>query len=198
MKTLKILPIIYVLSLIFTFIGATFSFFSAANGSSEGAVESKSTVVEVNLVTSPIYTVDSLIPLDDEDLEKAYENECIDKLGYGACYAYDITLENINAPMTYEGTINFSLNNISNLKYVILDENEDEYSSKTLIQDGVDHSMGNSFSLTENDSKNFKLLIWLSNTKNIDQTANDSNGNFSAIITFRSTADSKIVGSISA
>ena len=198
MKAFKVLPIIYVLSLLFTFVGATFSFFTATNGSGEDAVESKSTVVEVNLVTSPIYTVDSLIPLDDEDLEKAYENECIDKLGYGACYVYDVTLENINVPMTYEGTINFSLNNISNLKYVILDEDEVEYSNRTLIQDGVNHSMGNSFSLSENDSKNFKLLIWLSNTKNTDQTANDSNGNFSAIITFRSTAGSKIVGSISA
>lgn len=196
MKGNKFLSIISVLSLIFILIGTTFSFFSVVNGSTDGAVTSKSATVGVNVTVSLLYEGRSLIPMNDEDIWKAYENECVDNADYGACKAYTIDIENIGDEFDYQGTVKFDIGKISNLNYIVLDENDQEYARGMKIESGQDLSLGDPFTLAQNDTRQFKLIIWLSNYDR-NQNEEDAGGTYNALISFESVSGYKITGSIS-
>ena len=197
MKGNKFLSIISVLSLIFILIGTTFSFFSVVNGSSEGAVTSQSAAsVGLSVTVSLLYDGHALIPMNDSDIYKAYANECVDLADYGACQAYTIDVENIGESYDYQGSINFNIGNITNLNYIILDENDEEYYPATRIVSGTDMSLGDAFTLAANETRQFKLLIWLSNYER-NQNDEDAGGTYNALISFESVNGYKITGSIS-
>ena len=196
MKENKFLTVISILSLIFILVGTTFSFFSVANGSSENALVAKSSTVGVNVTVSLLYDGHSLIPMNDEDIMTAYEHQCVDVNNYGACQAYTIDVDNIGDEFTYQGKINFDIGNITNLNYIVLDENDQEIARGTQIISDTDLSLGDEFTLPENESRHFKLLIWLSNFDR-NQNVEDGGGNYGAKITFESVGGYKITGSIS-
>lgn len=192
----KFLPIISILSLIFIFIGTTFSFFTVVNGSSEGAVLSKSARVGVNVTVALLYDGHSLVPMNDSDIWKAYENECVDLDNRGACQAYTIDIENNGDQFDYQGKINFSIGNITNLNYMVLDEDDHEYHPATRIVSGSDMDLGDSFTLPVDGHRQLKLLIWLSNYDR-DQNDEDGGGSYNALISFETVSGYKITGSIS-
>ena len=195
MKKSNILSIIWSLAFIFIAIGATFSYFSTMNASSTGAVAAGSGHVGIGLFVTPLFDSKPLIPMNDDDIWKAYDNECIDDNEYGACQAYNVDVVNNGGESDYTGTINFEIGNITNLNYMVLDENDNVYVPKTRINSGTDQTMGNSFTITDGETKNFKLLIWLSNyTRNQDEE--DGGGTYSASMTFESVGGYKISGAI--
>ena len=194
MKKKNILNIIWTFSLIITSLGTTFSYFTANRSSNSGVVSAMSTMVGINLSVSPIYNSKPLIPMNDEDLGKAYENQCVDLYNYGACQAYNIEIENIGEQMVYQGTIKFDINHIVNLNYKILDEDGNTYVEGTRIISDTDQTLGNEFTLAKDEVKNFILLIWLSNY-DYDQVE-DVSGGYNAYITYESTNGSVITGSI--
>lgn len=192
MKKNRFLITIYVFTFIFAVIGTTFAYFSTSITSDEDASLTASNL-GINLSVLPLYIPTSIIPTNNSDIRIAYENECLDIYEKGACYSYTISIENIGNTEEYIGTINFTLNDITNLNYIVLDENGNEYKDTTKILTNEDQSLGNSFILNENESKNFKIIIWLPNLDEV-QDDYDSNGNFSASVTYTSSSGSKITG----
>lgn len=196
MKHSKFLSIVYVSTFFFVLIGSTFAYFTTSSQSNNGVIASGSARVGINLLVEPLYVEKGLIPLDDKDVEKAYAQNCIDDFNFGACQAYTVSIENIGEALDYEGTVNFTLNNIKNLNYLVLDENDEIYMEKTEIESGTDQSLGASFNLPKDATKVFKIVIWVPNF-NYDQNEYDGNGNFNAQVTFTSVGNYSISGSIS-
>ena len=195
MKSSKFLPILYILTFLFVLIGSTFAYFTTGVQSNTGAIAANSARVGIKLLVEPLYVEKALIPMNDDDVMKAYAQRCIDDNDYGACQAYTITVENIGEELEYNGTINFSMNHITNLNYLILDENDEVYNEKTIIEPGTNQSLGEAFTLTREEKKVFKLIIWVPNF-DYDQNDDDGSGNFNAIVTYKSAGDYQISGSI--
>lgn len=195
-KKRNFLLVIYLLTFVFVTIGTTFSYFTGAVASEKEKVAGGASVVGINLSTEALYTEKALIPTNDDDIMKAYNQECIDDLGNGACQAYTITIENIGTKASYAGTVNFNLDHITNLNYLILDEADEIYLDKTAIVSETDESLGDEFELETNEKKIFKLVIWVPNYE-YDQNDEDGAGTFNATVTYKTFDNGgKITGTI--
>lgn len=202
----KFLFVTSVLSILILAIGGTFSFFSVSNKSKYDAIKVSADKIELALSVSPIYTEHKLIPTNDKDVldMTAYKNECIDDKGYGACLAYEIEVSNFYKEQDLIGTIDFEVEDIENLSYIILDENEKVYLEKKSVTNGKTESMplGENFVLgdateTNPTTKKFILIIWLTNIEDQDQNDADAGGKFSASVTFESVIyGGKLTGTI--
>lgn len=197
MKENKFLIILPMISMIILLLGATFSYFTTTVHSNEAAVGFTAAKIGASLEVTPLYTGKDLIPMDDTDVMKGYAHSCVDDNSYGACQAYTITLTNTGDPFEYVGTINFTVEEIEHLKYLLLDENGEIYQDKTEITSGTDLSLGQNVSLGENESKNFTLIVWVSNFDYL-QDDEDGGGNFSALVTYTTANGSKVTGTFSA
>lgn len=195
MKKNNLLMFSSILLLIVMLLGATFSYFAAIARGSEN-IELAGANFDFELVITPLYNQKKIIPMDDSDVMTGYANQCVDKNGYGACYAYNIHVENTGNKIDYVGTINFNVTDIENLKYLLLDEDNNRYVDALAIQSGEDQTLGNSFELDTGESRDFVLVIWLSNLEG-PQDDQDAGGNFSASVTYESTFGSKITGTFS-
>lgn len=190
------------LSILILIIGTTFSYFTISAQSKLNAVAVEAGKIKLGLGVSSIYTGHNLIPTDDKDIMVAYKQKCLDDYNYGACLAYGFEIFNYYKSQSIIGHINFEVEGIENLSYMILDENDEVYLNKTSVSgDTSKMSLGPSFTLkgaTLNKpvSKKFVLLVWLSNLENIEQNENDSGGKFSATVTYESVYGGKLTGTI--
>ena len=199
----KFLFVTSVLSILILILGTTFSYFTVSNRSEYDAVKVEANKIELALAIEQLYTGHSLIPMDDEDINKAYNNKCKDIYGYGACLAYTLEVSNFNSQQDLIGTIDFNVTGIENLNYMLLDEEGKPYLDKQSIGNGIteDLSLGEHFILkdaTKNNPsvKKFILLVWLSNF-NYDQNDIDGSGSFTAAISYESVINGgKLTGSL--
>lgn len=191
MKNKKTEVIIYVLTFIFMTIGTTFAYFSASAQSDTDAINSNAAKLNVKLSVLPLYTDNVIIPMNNSDIITAYNQECVDNLGNGACYAYTINVENGGAESDYTGKIKFNLNNITNLNYLLLDEEGNKYQDITEIVSDTDQTLGNSFFLGNEESKTFTLLVWLPNL-DYPQEDLDADGSFGASVTYTSGNNGRV------
>lgn len=197
-----ILIMIYVFAIIFMFFGISFSYFSARTKSENQALNTKSGKLTLSLEITSKYTDYKLIPSDDEDIMKAYHQKCLDDKGNGACLAYDITVSNETARQDVVGTIDFNVNHIENLSYIVLDEEENIYQDITKIKDKTTNlPLGEHFILDSAletkvpTMRKFTLIIWLSNF-DYDQVE-DKNGSFTASVTYNSIYGQKLTSTVS-
>lgn len=205
MKQTKINVFLLVTSILSTFIlliGATFSYFSTRNMSKMNALAVEAGKVRLGLGVSPLYTGYKLIPTNDSDIMTAYNQKCLDDYGYGACIAYEFEVYNFNLKQDVIGKIDFNVEGIENLSYMVLDENDTIYLDKTSVGNGItkDLPLGEHFILEDatelnSKSKKFKLIIWLTNLEQ-DQNDTDAGGQFSATITFSSVYGGKLTATI--
>ena len=205
MKQNKINVFLLVTSILSTFIlliGATFSYFSTRNMSKMNALSVEAGKVRLGLGVSPLYTGYKLIPTNDSDIMTAYNQQCLDDYGYGACLAYEFEVYNFNLKQDVIGKIDFNVEGIENLSYMVLDENDTIYLDKTSVGNGItkDLPLGEHFILEDatelnSKSKKFKLIIWLTNLEQ-DQNDTDAGGQFSATITFSSVYGGKLTATI--
>lgn len=205
MKQNKINVFLLVTSILSTFIlliGATFSYFSTRNMSKMNALSVEAGKVRLGLGVSPLYTGYKLIPTNDSDIMTAYNQKCLDDYGYGACIAYEFEVYNFNLKQDVIGKIDFNVEGIENLSYMVLDENDTIYLDKTSVGNGItkDLPLGEHFILEDatelnSKSKKFKLIIWLTNLEQ-DQNDTDAGGQFSATITFSSVYGGKLTATI--
>lgn len=205
MKQNKINVFLLVTSILSTFIlliGATFSYFSTRNMSKMNALAVEAGKVRLGLGVSPLYTGYKLIPTNDSDIMTAYNQKCLDDYGYGACLAYEFEVYNFNLKQDVIGKIDFNVEGIENLSYIVLDENDTIYLDKTSVGNGItkDLPLGEHFILEDatelnSKSKKFKLIIWLTNLEQ-DQNDTDAGGQFSATITFSSVYGGKLTATI--
>ena len=196
----KILIITSFLSIVILLVGTTFSFFTYDTQSRNNALAVQAAKIRINLVVSNLYTGRLLIPLKDELIMKAYkEYRCVDSFGWGACQAYALELFNDAGEVEIESFIDFNLNGVENLTYMVLDENENIYKDITHVYSNnpTGLSLGDNFVLKdgslEQTSKKLILLIWLSDVGSI-QDKDDAGGSFTASVTFRTSTGSELTG----
>ena len=121
-----------IFSTLILLIGATFSYFSTRNMSKMNALAVEAGKVRLGLSVSALSTGHKLIPTNDSDIMTAYKQNCIDDYGNGACSLYEFEVYNFNKSQDVIGKIDFNVSKIENLSYMILDENDNVYLSKTL------------------------------------------------------------------
>ena len=194
MKKNKLLMIISILLLIVMLIGTTFSYFSVV-ATADNNINATTANFGASVTISHLYGDKLLIPMNDIDVMTGYNNQCVDRYSYGACYAYNIHVENTGDKFSYVGMINFDVTDIENLKYLVLDEDNNKYVDGTLIS-GDDQTLGDSFELDNGESRDFVLVVWLSNLEG-PQNDQDAGGNFSATVSYVSTYGSRITGTFS-
>ena len=205
MKQNKINVFLLVTSILSTFIlliGATFSYFSTRNMSKMNALSVEAGKVRLGLGVSPLYTGYKLIPTNDSDIMTAYNQQCLDDYGYGACLAYEFEVYNFNLKQDVIGKIDFNVEGIENLSYMVLDENDDVYVDVTHISvsNSSGLSLGNPFTLEKGNSsgdtsKKFTLLIWLTDNNQV-QDETDADKSFSADVTYRTSVGGRLTASV--
>ncbi len=193
---------IYIFSFIIMLFGVTFSYFTARDRSNNDALDVKSGHLTLELEVASKYSGKNLIPLADSDIMRAYRNKCVDDYGNGACDAYDIEVTNDSAKQDVVGTIDFNIEHISNLSYLVLDENEEIYQNITKIEKSTDGMpLGSNFILDSAletgipTKKKFTLVIWLSDLERHQEE--DVGGKYSASITYNSIYGQKLSSTIS-
>lgn len=191
-----------IFSTLILLIGATFSYFSTRNMSKMNALAVEAGKVRLGLSVSALSTGHKLIPTNDSDIMTAYKQNCIDDYGNGACSLYEFEVYNFNKSQDVIGKIDFNVSKIENLSYMILDENDNVYLSKTSVPNGEtkDLPLGEHFLLGEatelsSTSRKFKLIIWLTNLEE-DQNDIDAGGCFSAVITFSSVTGGRLTATV--
>lgn len=197
MKNGKFLVILYIFIFLVVLTGATFAYFTQNATGNEGAIAGKSAKVGVSLQIEPLYNDKDLVPMDDVDVEKAFkEYHCVDLNNYGACQAYTISIINEGQSAEYNGTIKFTLSGITNLNYMLFDEDDNVYVDITNIVTDTDQTLGGALNLLEDEAKTFKLVIWVPNF-DYDQFEYDGGGSFDASVTYASVGNYHVTGSIS-
>lgn len=190
------------LSILILLIGTTFSYFSISAKSELDAVLVEAEKIKLGLGVSPIYTGHKIIPTNDKDIMTAYNQKCIDDNKNGACLAYGLEIFNYNKVQSVIGKIDFKVEGIKNLSYMVLDDKNQIYLDKTSITGNtIGMSLGPSFKLNDATeanptSKKFVLLIWLTNLENEDQTEYDAGGNFDATVTYESIYGGKLTATV--
>lgn len=191
-----------IFSTLILLLGATFSYFSTRNMSKMNALAVEAGKVRLGLGVSPLYTGHKLIPTNDSDIMLAYRNKCLDIYNNGACLVYGFEVSNFNNEQEIIGKIDFNVNHIDNLSYMVLDENDEIYLDKTSVSNGenLGLSLGDSFILEKatefgSTSRKFKLIIWLTNLNEAQEDV-DSAGSFNAVITFSSVYGGKLTASV--
>ena len=202
-KSERILIITSFISIVILLIGATFSYFSASTSSDKDALKVKADKVELGLSISTLYNEHKLIPTNDSDILTAYNQKCVDNNGYGACSAYELTVSNFYKEQDVIGTIDFDIDHINNLSYMLLDEDGNVYLPKTSIGSTSVKGLplGSSFTIKDGTSDNptvkkFILIVWLTNLDDTKQDDFDANGSFSANVIYHSVAGSELTGTI--
>lgn len=193
-------------------IGTTYAYWVAVAASPSSSVKTNSTSYSLSMSITPLYSDFKFIPMDDNDALKGLKNKCRDQYNRGACTAYQIKVYDYDKNTAFiSGRINTKLDNISNLSYMVLEE-QDEYNSDkcATIQDKnyciaegpvailpeEDMSLGSKYNVENKTEKNFILLLWLSNL-NESQNKYDL-GDFNSTVIFSMGNGGEIKGSISA
>lgn len=201
-KVNKFLLFSTIISTIIMVLGATFSYFTVSNRSKLDALAVESGNIKMGLGISDLTSGILLIPMNDEDIMTAYKNNCIDDNGFGACNVYGFTISNFSSVQEVIGEVNFEVEGIENLSYIVLDENDNIYLEKTSVPNGSSSklSLGDSFTLNNGTEvsptvKDFKLVIWLSNKENA-QNEKDAGGTYTAIVNYASVDGSILTGNV--
>ena len=181
--------------------GTTFAFFSSTVKKND-ALEVGSANYKLSLDSRVLYNEKTIIPTNDNDIMLALNNRCIDDLGFGACYAYTITMKSEGEDQEVLGKFQLLAEELPNLKYMILDaDNMDDDGNYSIYKDiafanSEYETIGEPIKLENGNVRSFILLIWLSN---LDNSQNKEAGkSFKGNITINSTLGSKITGTINA
>ena len=198
---INFLGIISVLTLIFMGIGTTFAYFSARVTAENSENISVSTIeVVMNLKIGPLYNGKPILPTNDEDIFKAYENKCVDSYGNGACFAYTVELENMGYPQEGIAVFNATSNDgIRNLKYMVvsLEEEYEVLKGPTNAMNATEEEQiegGIPIKLGSEDSKKIVVVVWISN---LNKPQDEEQGaTFEGQVSFTATSGAKITGTM--
>lgn len=201
-KTNKFLLATTILSVTIMIIGATFSYFTLSSRSEVNAVTVEAGKIALGLGVSNLTSGIKLIPANDEDIMTAYEHNCIDDKGFGACNIFQFNVTNFDGIQDVTGTVDFEIDGITNLKYMVLDDEDNVYVDGTELTDGTNSNkpLGEHFILEHGseinpDTRIFKLIVWLSNYDR-EQDTEDAGGKYSAIIKYTTVDGGILTGTI--
>ena len=153
----------------------------------------------LNLGIEPLYNGKPLLPTNDEDIHKAFDNKCVDLYDSGACMAYTITIENLGYEQEGVATFTAESESITNLKYMILD-NENDFAvlkgpTPAMNATGEEQLAGVPIKLEkDSDIKQITIVIWISN---LNEPQDEEQGaSFTGQVSFESTVGAKITGTM--
>lgn len=188
---------ISILTLIIMGLGASFAFFTASTREkNKEDMVANAANIKVNLSVKALYNGKEILPTNDEDIDKAYANKCVDSLGNGACIAYTIELANNGSPQEGYLSLNFTSETLENLKFILIDNNDNDkkiIDSKLALKGEI--KVDDVIKMSTNDTKKYTLIIWLSNIKESEQDK-EQGGIFNALISYSSVSGSRISGSM--
>ena len=138
------------------------------------------------------YMLGELIPINEIDIETAYNNKCKDSNNYNVCSIYRFTISN-TADVTQKLVINMipTLNSFHNLKYNLYEINN-EVSNKVKEKQSLTYNnktpitVFNDLKLDNGSSKTYELVFYINNNPNANQNIEDAGKNFGAQITVNS------------
>ena len=188
--------IVSILTLAIMTVGGTFAYFSSISKSSVNAVSVGSASYALNLTISALYNQKSIIPMDDSDAVKAFENGCVDDYDWGACYAYNLVFSCDEQEQDIVPSIKFIREDIPNLKYMILDadDNYSVYKSASYAPSNYENLSEDSIILQPGVDRTLTLVVWLSN---LEDDQNDESGkSFTGMISVNSALGNKITGTL--
>ena len=173
-------------------IGTTIAYFTQSDTKETGEIVSTDEVTLEYNDDNNNYMLGDLIPLNETDIEKAYNNKCKDSNNYNVCSIYRFTISN-TADVTQKLVINMipTLNSFHNLKYNLYEINNDvsnkvkekqslTYDNKTPI------TLFNDLKLDNGSSKTYELVFYINNNPNANQNIEDAGKKFGAQITVNS------------
>lgn len=198
---INFMGIISVLTFIVMAIGSSYAFFTASMmGKADESISVSSVEIVMNLKIGPLYTGKPVLPTNDEDIFKAYENKCIDDRGSGACFAYEVTIENMGYPQ--EGIAFFTANSkdITNLKYMVVSEGENyevlKGATKAIGATPEEQLEGGiPIKVERDENKKIIVVVWLSNIDGPQDT--EQGGIFEGQVSFSATSGARITGTMS-
>lgn len=192
--------VVSILTLAAVTVGSTFAFFSTVI-KPEKEIEVKSANFKLSASIKPLYNSMKIIPTEDDDIMKAFDNKCIDYKGWGACYAYTLTITSEGDAQDVYAKVKFDDEDLPNLKYLILDADNLDNDNNYSLYKGIDYTtneftqIGDKIHLDSGVSRNLILVVWLSNL-NVPQE--ETGKSFTGYLTVDSTLGTKITGSITA
>lgn len=186
----NVFNIISVLTLVIMALGSTFAYFTASKRSSDKAINVSALDIRMDLKIIPLYTGVDLLPTNDIDIDKAFQGKCLD-----ACQAYTIEISNKGQPQDINGTFSIETDKLINLKFKVLDPDNNEVYKDITSVSTEPQSLGNTIHLDTNQSKTLTLIIWLSN---LDEEQNQEQlGYFKGTISLNSVYGARLTGTIS-
>ena len=199
MKFKKEIIIICIMAVVILAIMGTYAFFSTTVSSSPNALSANTAAFKISLAVTPEYFYKQLIPMDDELAVTGYNKGCIDDNNFEVCQAYTIQVGNASGTgqnARLDGKVKFNLKKIKNLSYMVLNQDGSVYQEATKITNGSSLSLGDFVELKDGETRDFVLLIWLSNVKNKNQMGDDANGTFTASVTYTGVRGEDLSSSI--
>lgn len=188
--------IIYVLAFIIMVIGSTLAYFSYRTASKKDTVNIDS-ADGGNITIGIVQTAGGggLVPLNDEDVMTAYNNDCMDINKNDVCNSYEIIINNDSDLSYLNGSINFvKSNNLVNLYYMVLDDKGEIFIPKTQIIDSNSYDMGKVITMTNGEVKKYNLLVWI---KNLDENQNsEMAGYYTGTLSYTAVSDVNMIGKI--
>lgn len=188
--------LISILTLIVMGVGSTFAYFNAHMAESNMDNISVSAInLKMELRIIPRYFELLLLPTKDEDIEKAFENKCLDYVGNGACLAYDIEIENIGQPQEGYLTFKYESEQIRNLKFIVVDTDDDNkiLQPPTLASE-IDTVLEGLIKLDSNQNRRVTIVLWISDL-NVAQDE-EQGGTFTGFVTFNSSVGARVTGTM--
>ena len=170
-------------------IGATTAYFTQSDSEDTGNIVATDKVT-LHYQDNVDYMRSDLIPINEEDLVKAYnktgEEKCKDDLGYNVCSIYQFTITN-NSDVSQSLIIDLipKANSFHNLKFNLKDitNNKEIMNNVKLIylSEGEINLLKN-ITLNNNSNNTYELTFYIENKIDEDQSSLDSGKRFGANI----------------
>jgi len=198
-RTILMLSVVGVLTLIVAIAGATYAFFQI-NAEGVGIGGTAATIdVDVDVTLSSTAATGKMVPQLDSAIQSAVtgtaNGSCVDGNGNTVCKVYTITVtNNSTSNVSLNGKLTLTAATMQNLKWT-------SGTSATAGFDGANAHAKNYVALTNsavslapNGSATYYVVVWISETKTNQNTTDY--GEFSGTVTFESAAGDGVTSTI--
>lgn len=146
----------------------SFAFFTATTDGTGDNITGTIANFDINLELEELYTTNKLVPLEDDLITTAVNNNCIDKHGYKVCALYKITLTNSGDPQILNGYITTS----EETTYIT------DHLKAQLFSSDLTRTISNPLTITDNEEINTEEKRYFhideTNLYSIDVTNNET------------------------
>lgn len=193
---INVYSLVSILTLCVMGIGASLAYFNASMAESKKDNISVSSInLKMDLKIIPRYTELLLLPTKDEDIEKAYNNKCLDYANNGACIAYDIEIDNIGQEQEGYLTFKYESDQIENLKFMVIDPDDNNKVLQPVTPAGKeDITVGEVIKLASKQNRRVTIVLWISELGK--EQDSEQGGTFTGFVSFNSSVGARVTGTM--